>query len=59
MGYVLVRRLGYPLNEVEKYLHCDPATVHSLISRLAERMGNDDAMRRKVRVDKDSRELKV
>lgn len=41
-GYVLVRRLGYPLSEVARYFHRDPATVSILISRLADRMAKDD-----------------
>jgi len=48
VGYIMVRRLGYPLSEVAKYLQRDPATVSTLISRLAERMRKDGGTRRKM-----------
>jgi putative transposase len=38
VGYVLIRRLGYRLKDVAKYLGRDMATVSSLISRHRERM---------------------
>lgn len=37
VGYVLIRRLGYRLKDVAKYLGRDMATVSSLISRHTER----------------------
>ena len=43
-----MRRLGYPLSEVARYFHRDSATVSTLISRLAERIGKDHVMRREM-----------
>ncbi|MEX0827544.1 MAG: hypothetical protein WD005_01190 [Haliea sp.] len=45
IGYVLIRRAGYPLKEVAKYLGRDMATVSSMITRLADRMDADEALR--------------
>lgn len=48
MAYTLVRRLGFPLNAVAAHLGRDPATVSSLISRLADRMEGDARLRQEV-----------
>jgi len=48
IGYVLVRRQGYGLGEVAKYLGRDPATVGTLLGRLAARIDEDAAIRREV-----------
>jgi len=42
VGYVLIRRLGYKLKDVAKYLGRDLATVSSLVSRYSERMAQDE-----------------
>ena len=47
VGYVLMRRLGYPLTEVAKSLGRDVATVSSLISRFAERVNEEAELRKK------------
>jgi predicted transcriptional regulator len=47
VGYVLIRRLGYRLKDVAKYLGRDMARVSSLISRYTERM-NDRELRSQV-----------
>ena len=39
VGYVLIRRLGYKLKEVASCLGRDMATVTSMVSRFAERLG--------------------
>jgi len=46
VGYVLMRRLGYPLAEVAKSLGRDVATVSSLISRFAERLNEEAELRK-------------
>ena len=46
IGYALIRQSGYPLKEVAKALGRDPATLSSLTSRLAERLNEDEDMRR-------------
>ncbi len=48
IAYLLVRRQGYPLSEVASYLGRDSATVGTLIGRLAERMGEDETLRRDI-----------
>jgi hypothetical protein len=48
IGYVLVRRKGYGLGEVAKYFSRDPATVGTLLGRLAERLETDDKLRREM-----------
>jgi len=45
IAYVLVRRQGYGLKEVAKYLKRDPSTMSVLIGRLAERMEQDSEVR--------------
>ena len=47
VGYVLIRRLGYKLKEVASCLGRDMATVTSMVSRFAERLGEDARLRRK------------
>ena len=49
VGYVLIRRLGYKLKEVASCLGRDMATVSSLISRFAERLGKDERLRRQAK----------
>ena len=46
--YVLIRRLGYKLKDVTKYLGRDVATVSSLVSRLDVRMNESETLRRRV-----------
>ncbi len=48
IGYVLVRRAGYRLGEVAKYFGRDPATVGTLLGRLAARIDEDDEVRREI-----------
>jgi chromosomal replication initiation ATPase DnaA len=48
IGYVLVRRQGYALEEVARYFARDAATVGSLIGRLTERMADDEKLRREI-----------
>ena len=48
IGYVLVRRQGYGLTEVSKYLGRDPATVGTLLGRLAVKIDEDTAVRREI-----------
>ena len=48
IGYVLVRRQGYALGEVARYFARDAATVGTLIGRLAERMADDEKLRREI-----------
>ena len=49
VGYVLIRRLGYKLKEVARCLGRDMATVSSMISRFAERLGEDRRLRKKAK----------
>ena len=49
VGYVLIRRLGYKLKDVARCLGRDMATVSSLISRFAERLGEDERLRREAK----------
>ena len=49
VGYVLIRRLGYQLKEVAMCLGRDMATVSSMVSRFAERLGEDGRLRRKAK----------
>jgi putative transposase len=49
VGYVLIRRLGYKLKEVASCLGRDMATVSSMVSRFAERLGEDARLRRKAK----------
>jgi putative transposase len=46
VGYVLIRRLGYKLKEVARCLGRDIATVSSLVSRCAERMNDNETLRK-------------
>jgi REP element-mobilizing transposase RayT len=48
IGYVLVRRQGYALSEVARYFARDAATVGTLIGRLAERIAEDEKLRREI-----------
>ncbi len=60
VGYVLIRRMGYKLNEVAKCLGRDTATVSSLISRYSDRMTMDQQLKKRVsRMVKDCLEHKV
>jgi chromosomal replication initiation ATPase DnaA len=60
VGYVLIRRMGYKLNEVAKCLGRDTATVSSLISRYSDRMTMDQELKKRVsRMVKDCLEHKV
>jgi hypothetical protein len=42
IAYILVRRLGYSLNEVAAYFGRDVATVATLLARMGERMQSDE-----------------
>ena len=42
MGYAGAA-IGLPAQQDREYFHCNPATVNTLIGRLAERMGKDNA----------------
>jgi len=46
VGYVLIRRLGYKVKDVARCLGRDMATVSSLVSRFAERIAEDDNLRK-------------
>ncbi len=46
IAYVLVRRQGYALGEVARYFGREAATVGILIGRLAERIAEDEALRK-------------
>jgi chromosomal replication initiation ATPase DnaA len=48
IGYVVIRRQGYGLGEVAKYLGRDPATVGTLLGRLAARIDEEPAVRREI-----------
>ncbi len=48
IAYVLVRRQGYALGEVARYFARDAATVSKLIGRLAERIVEDEILRREI-----------
>ncbi len=48
IGYVLVRRAGYRLGEVAKYFGRDPATVGTLLGRLAARIDEEEEVRREI-----------
>lgn len=48
IGYVLIRRQGYGLGEVAKYLGRDPATVGTLLGRLAVRIDEEPEVRREI-----------
>lgn len=48
IGYVLVRRQGYGLGEVAKYMGRDPATVGTLLGRLAARIDEEPELRREL-----------
>jgi REP-associated tyrosine transposase len=48
IGYVLVRRQGYGLGEVAKYFGRDPATMGTLLGRLAARIDQEAEVRRNV-----------
>ena len=45
VAYVLIRRLGYGLKDVAKYIGGDIATVSSLISRYLHREDESRALR--------------
>ena len=46
VGYVLIRRLGYKLKDVARCLCRDVATVSSLVSRFADRVSENETLRR-------------
>jgi putative transposase len=46
VAYVLIRRLGYKLKDVAKYLGRDIATVSSLVSRYSDRMAGDEELKK-------------
>jgi REP element-mobilizing transposase RayT len=46
IAYVLIRRLGYTLKDVAKYLARDMATVSSLVSRYSNRMATDEELQK-------------
>lgn len=46
IGYVLVRRQGYGLGEVARYLGRDPATLGTLLGRLAARIDTEPELER-------------
>ena len=48
VGYVLIRQIGYKLNDVARYLGRDIATVSSLISRHADRIVEDEGVKKQV-----------
>jgi len=48
IAYVLVRRQGYALGEVARFFGRDSATVGTLIGRLAERIAEDEMLRREI-----------
>jgi hypothetical protein len=48
IGYVLVRRQGYGLGEVAEYFGRDPATLGTLLGRVAERMERDGKLRQEI-----------
>lgn len=48
IAYVLIRRLGYGLGEVAKYIGRDTATVGTLLGRLAGRFEEDRELRREM-----------
>jgi hypothetical protein len=48
IGYVLARRWGYGLGEVAKYMGQDPATVGTLLGRLAVRLEEEPELRREL-----------
>lgn len=57
VGYILIRRLGYKLKDVAKFLGRDVATVSSLVSRFAVRMGENQTLRKQaVRLLEDCQE---
>jgi hypothetical protein len=57
VGYVLIRRLGYKLTDVARCLGRDVATVSSLISRFADRMSENETLKKQAaRVTADCQE---
>ena len=46
VGHVLIWRLGYKLKDVALCLGRDMATVSSFISRFAERLAEDEGLRK-------------
>jgi hypothetical protein len=48
IAYMLVRRLGYALNEVAAYFGRDVATVATLLARMGERMQSDEKQMRDI-----------
>jgi putative transposase len=48
VGYVLIRRIGYRLKDVARFLGRDVATVSSLVFRFSERMAGDEGLRKRV-----------
>ena len=46
VGYVLIRRLGYKLKDVAKFMGRDVATVSWLVSRFADRMSENETMKK-------------
>jgi putative transposase len=57
IAYVLVRRQGYALGEVARYFARDSATLVTLIGRLAERLAEDEELRREI--DRLSRKVRI
>jgi putative transposase len=45
-GYVLIRRLGYKLKDVAKFMGRDVATVSSLVSRYSDRMAEHRGLKK-------------
>jgi putative transposase len=48
IAYILVRRLGYALNDVAAYFGRDVATVATLLARMGERMQSDEKQMREI-----------
>jgi transposase len=46
VGYVLIRRIGYRLKDVARFLGRHVATVSSLVSRYSERMAEDEELKK-------------
>lgn len=60
IGYVLVRRLGYPLVEVARCLGRDVSSVSSLISRLGDRIESEVVLAKEIEtLRQDCLELKA
>ncbi len=48
LAFLLIRRLGFSVNEVANYLRRDPTTMSSLVSRLSVQMQRDLALQEEV-----------